>query len=227
MSETPTRPPVAVDWLGRQAYAPVYQRMRARVAERIADRGAHDDAIWLLEHDPVFTQGRAGDPAHVLAAGDIPVVETNRGGQVTYHGPGQLMVYPLLDIQHRGLDVRQLVDGIEQAVIDALATFDIRAARRAGAPGVYVGDAKIASLGLRIERGLAYHGLAVNVAMDLEPFARINPCGYSGLVMTQTSAQGGPRSVPEMARVLLPLLAGILGLTLPPDWSRGLPASPD
>lgn len=214
--------PVDVLWLGRQSYMPVYDRMRALTTARINDRDSQRDQIWLLEHEPVFTQGRAGDPAHVLAAGDIPVVATNRGGQVTYHGPGQLMVYPLLDIQRRGLDVRRMVQGIEQAVIDTLAGFGICAARRTGAPGVYVDDAKIASLGLRIERGCAYHGLAVNVAMDLEPFGRINPCGYTGLAMTQTSTLGGPESVTAMAGALLPELAGALGLPLADDWSRGL-----
>ena len=185
-----------------------------------ADRHAgDDDELWLLEHEPVFTQGRVGDAAHLLNPGDIPVVHTNRGGQATYHGPGQLMVYVLLDLRRHGLGVRSVVEGLEGAVIDALACDAIEASIKEGAPGVYVNDAKLASLGLRVERFRSYHGLAINVAMDLEPFSRINPCGYAGLEMTQTSALGGPDSLPEMARRLLPALGQRLGLSWNGDWS--------
>lgn len=167
--------------LGRQPYAPVWRAM-----QRFTD--ARDDAtpdeLWVVEHDPVFTLGQAGKPEHVLAAGDIPVLHVDRGGQVTYHGPGQVVIYPLLDIKRLGIGVRDYVCRIEQAIIDTLTGWGVTAARRAGAPGVYVGDAKIAALGIRVRRGRTFHGLACNVAMDLEPFARINPCGYAGLRVT-------------------------------------------
>lgn len=171
--------------LGRADYADVYARMRDFTATRTPDTA---DEYWLVEHPPVYTLGQAADPSHVLAAGDIPVVPTDRGGQVTYHGPGQLVLYPLLDLRRRGIGPRGLVWGIEQALIDYLATLTIAAQRRAGAPGVYVGAAKIASIGLRVRKPGCYHGLALNLDMDLEPFARINPCGYAGLAMTQVAA---------------------------------------
>ncbi len=149
-------------------------------------RGADTpDELWLVEHPPVFTLGLAGKPEHVLDAGDIPVVRCDRGGQVTYHGPGQVVLYALLDLNRAGLGVKALVTTLEQAVIDLLAGLDIAAERRPGAPGVYVAGAKIAALGLRVRRGCCYHGLSLNVAMDLAPFARINPCGYAGLAVTQ------------------------------------------
>jgi len=155
----------------------------------------------------------------LLTPGDIPVVHTTRGGQATYHGPGQLMVYVLLDLRRHSLGVRSVVEGLEGAVIDALACDGIAASIKEGAPGVYVNDAKLASLGLCVERFRSYHGLAINVAMDLEPFSRINPCGYAGMEMTQTSALGGPDSLPEMARRLLPALGQRLGLSWNGDWS--------
>jgi len=149
-------------------------------------RGADTpDELWLLEHDPVFTLGQAGKMEHVLAPGDIPVIPVDRGGQVTYHGPGQIVGYPLIDLRRAGVGVRELVRRIEQALIDTLAHWNVTAVRREGAPGVYVGEAKIAALGLRVRRGCSFHGLAFNVAMDLEPFQRINPCGYKGLAVTQ------------------------------------------
>ncbi len=172
------------------------------------------DQIWLVEHLPVFTQGQAGRAEHVLMAGDIPVVKSDRGGQVTYHGPGQLVVYPLLDLQRLHLNVRQLVGALEQAVIALLAGCGIAAELRAGAPGVYVGAAKIASLGLRVRRGRSYHGLAINVAMDLAPFDRINPCGYPGLRMTQLTDLLPSARVPTtgaVAAALLDALAPRLG----------------
>ncbi|MFP4208093.1 MAG: lipoyl(octanoyl) transferase LipB [Wenzhouxiangella sp.] len=154
-------------------------------------RGAETpDQLWLVEHDPVFTQGLAGRPEHLLAPAGIPVVQTDRGGQVTYHGPGQLVVYPLLDLDRRRLGIRCLVEQLEQAVIDVLAAHALTGRRRAGMPGVYIGEDKIASIGLKVRRGRCYHGLAFNVAMDLAPFAMINPCGYAGLKMTQLSDQG-------------------------------------
>jgi lipoyl(octanoyl) transferase len=191
--------------------------------ERLTDARGDDgpDRLWLLEHDPVFTLGQAGKPEHVLAPGDIPVVRTNRGGQVTYHGPGQLVAYPLVDLRRRGLGVREFVERIEQALIDTLASWDIAAARRPGAPGVYVGGAKIGALGLRVRHGCTFHGLAFNVAMDLAPFARINPCGYAGLQVTSVADCGGPADVATVAAALVPRLASQIGLR--PVDVAGLP----
>jgi len=191
-------------WLGRVDYVPTWREM-----QRITDtRDEHTpDEIWLLEHPPVFTQGLNGNPGHVLAAGDIPVVQIDRGGQVTYHGPGQLVVYPLIDIRRAGLGVRDLVTALERAVIDYCASLRITAECRKNAPGVYVDGRKIASVGLRIRRGASYHGLAFNVNMDLEPFQRINPCGYAGLQMTQLAALGHPdATVEETGRAFAPFL---------------------
>jgi len=187
------------------------------------ERGAGTaDEIWLLEHEPVFTLGMSADPAHVLSPGDIPVVRIDRGGQVTYHGPGQLVIYPLIDVRRAGLGVRALVNALEQSVIGCAAGYGIGAHTRAAAPGVYVGPCKLASVGLRIRRGGSYHGLAVNVNMDLAPFGRINPCGYAGLTMTQLAALGGPADVREVARQLAPQLAGRLGLReLCYSWDAG------
>ena len=169
-----------------------------------------DDELWLVEHDPVFTLGQAGKPEHVLAAGDIPVVRTNRGGQVTYHGPGQIVAYPLVDLRRLNIGVREFVCRIEQALIDTLATWNITAVRRSGAPGVYVDGAKIGALGLRVRHGCTFHGLALNVAMDLEPFSRINPCGYEGLRVTSVLKSGGPANLDEVKPVLVEKLAGQL-----------------
>lgn len=174
--------PLKVRTLGLVPYEAAWRAMQRFTDQR---DGATSDEIWMLEHPPVFTQGQAGKAEHILAPGDIPVVQVDRGGQVTYHGPGQLMVYLLIDIARKKMGVRQLVSAIEQALVASLAEWDIAAAPRADAPGVYVDGAKIASLGLRIRRGCSFHGLALNVAMDMEPFGRINPCGYSGLAMTQ------------------------------------------
>ncbi len=176
-----------VRWLGKVEYEPTWREM-----QRITDtRDVNTpDEIWLLEHPPVFTLGLNADPGHVLAAGDIPVIKIDRGGQVTYHGPGQLVVYPLIDIRRAGLGVRDLVTALERAVIDYCASLGITAECRKNAHGVYVAGQKIASVGLRIRRGASYHGLAFNVNMDLEPFQRINPCGYTGLQMTQLAALG-------------------------------------
>ncbi|MCP8686006.1 lipoyl(octanoyl) transferase LipB [Marinobacterium sedimentorum] len=146
------------------------------------------DEIWLLEHAPVFTQGQAGKAEHVLNAGDIPVVQADRGGQVTYHGPGQLVVYLLLNLRRKSLGVRDLVDLMEQSVVELLGEYGIEAYPKPDAPGVYVGDAKICSLGLRVRRGCSFHGLALNLDMNMEPFLRINPCGYAGMAMTQLSS---------------------------------------
>jgi lipoyl(octanoyl) transferase len=178
----------------------------------VDDRGpGTPDEIWFLEHPPVFTLGMNARPEHVLAPGDIPVVPIDRGGQVTYHGPGQLVVYPLLDIGRARLGVRPLVEGLERAIVATVAGWGIEAAGRRDAPGVYVGARKLASIGLRIRRGCSYHGLALNVAMDLEPFRRINPCGYAGLEMTQVSGLGGPADLGVVADALAPRLLEALG----------------
>jgi lipoyl(octanoyl) transferase len=196
-------------WLGRVDYEPTWRAMQRLVDARGPDA---PDEIWFLEHPPVFTLGMNARPEHVLAPGDIPVVPIDRGGQVTYHGPGQLVVYPLLDLGRARLGVRPLVEGIERAIVATVAQWGIEAAGRRDAPGVYVGAAKLASIGLRIRRGCSYHGLALNVAMDLEPFRRINPCGYAGLEMTQVSELGGPADVGVVAEALAPQLLEALGL---------------
>jgi lipoyl(octanoyl) transferase len=196
-------------WLGRVDYEPAWRAMQALTDARDA---ATPDEIWFLEHAPVFTQGLNGRPEHLLATGDIPVVGIDRGGQATYHGPGQLVVYPLLDLRRLGIGVRQLVVGLENAVIALAARHGIEAAGRRDAPGVYVGGRKLASLGLRVRRGCSYHGLALNVDMDLAPFARINPCGMAGLAMTQLADLGVRTDVHGAARLLAPLVCGSLGL---------------
>ncbi|HMB57250.1 MAG TPA: lipoyl(octanoyl) transferase LipB [Arenimonas sp.] len=195
--------------LGRQPFERVWRAMETYTDSR-GDDGA--DELWLVEHDPVFTLGQAGKPEHVLAPGDIPVLRTNRGGQVTYHGPGQLVAYPLVDLRRIGIGVREFVQRIEQALIDTLATWDIPALRREGAPGVYVQGEKIGALGLRVRHGCTFHGLAFNIAMDLEPFSRINPCGYAGLQVTSVLKSGGPATLPEVASVLVSQLSKQLGL---------------
>jgi lipoyl(octanoyl) transferase len=174
------------------------------------DAGTPDE-FWFLEHPPVFTMGMNAKPEHLLAPGDIPVVHIDRGGQVTYHGPGQLVVYPLLDLTRAKLGVRGLVEGIERAIIATVADWGIVAVGRRDAPGVYVDGRKLASIGLRIRKSSSYHGLALNVAMDLEPFRRINPCGYAGLEMTQLSELGGPADLLAVAEALAPRLLESLG----------------
>lgn len=195
--------------LGRLPYAPVWQAMRDFTNQRDGDAR---DALWVVQHEPVFTQGQAGRAEHILMPGDIPVVKTDRGGQVTYHGPGQLVLYPLLDVKRRKLGVRELVSALENSVIDALAERSVEAHARPDAPGVYVGKAKIASLGLRIRRGCSFHGVAVNIDMDLSPFTRINPCGYAGMAMTQLK-ELSPEclNLDEIATRLVHCLAARLG----------------
>jgi lipoyl(octanoyl) transferase len=201
-------------WLGRVDYEPTWRAMQRMVDER--GPGARDE-VWFLEHPPVFTLGMNSKPEHLLGTGDIPVVQIDRGGQVTYHGPGQLVVYPLLDLDRAGLGVRALVEGIERAIVATVAEWGIEAIGRRDAPGVYVGPRKLASVGLRIRKGRSYHGLALNVAMDLEPFRRINPCGYAGLEMTQVSDLGGPADLGAVADVLAPRLLAALGFPAAPQ----------
>ena len=216
----PVNPVLNIRQLGRQPYQPVWDAMERFTAER-GEQGA--DELWLLEHDPVYTLGQAGKPEHVLMPGDIPVVRCNRGGQVTYHGPGQLVAYPLIDIRRLGIGVRALVNRIEQAIIDTLAHWQISAERRPGAPGVYVGAAKIAALGLRVRHGCSFHGLAFNVNMDLAPFYGINPCGYSGLQVTQMLELAGETALSEVAAELVGQLSRQLGLQ--PVWRDEWPAA--
>jgi lipoyl(octanoyl) transferase len=182
-------------------------------------RDAHTlDEIWFLEHPPVFTLGLNAKPEHLLAPGDIPIVQIDRGGQVTYHGPGQLVVYPMLDVRRLGLGVRQLVVALENAVIALMRDFGVEAAGRRDAPGIYVEGRKLASIGLRIRRGCSYHGLALNVAMELEPFGRINPCGYRGLQVIDMKALGAQAQMSELAKQFAPHLMRSLNLRGEPDW---------
>lgn len=206
--------------LGRQPYAPTWHRMQAFTAERDGDTR---DEIWLLEHDPVFTQGQAGKPEHLLNPGDIPVVQVDRGGQVTYHGPGQLIVYLLIDLKRRKLGVRDTVTLMEQSVVRVLADYGVEAYPKADAPGVYVDGAKICSLGLRVRRGCTFHGLALNLDMDLSPFLRINPCGYAGLSMTQLSQlapQADLTAVPQQLANYLIEQIGYTSVTRTTSWDE-------
>ena len=195
--------------LGRQDYVPLWHAMQRFTDSRTAATG---DEIWLTEHPAVFTMGINASNEHLLAPGDIPVVQIDRGGQVTFHGPGQLMIYPLIDLKRAAIGVRTLVTALEQSVVDLLAESGIAASSRRDAPGVYVDGDKVASIGLRIRRGCSFHGMALNVDADLEPFARINPCGYSGLQMTDLKALGGVADLEAAGNRLLPHLLRHLGL---------------
>ncbi|WP_346798584.1 lipoyl(octanoyl) transferase LipB [Halomonas sp. Bachu 37] len=208
-------PPIALHTLGLQHYRPVWEAMRELTDTRDADT---QDQFWLVEHHPVFTQGQAGKPEHLLMPGDIPVVQTDRGGQVTYHGPGQVVLYPLLDVRRARLGVRDLVSALENAVIKVLSEYSVDARARPDAPGVYIGEAKIASLGLRIRRGASFHGVALNVNGDLSPFDRINPCGYAGMAMTRLADRvEGTVDFDQVALRLAHCLAGELGRDLSPE----------
>lgn len=193
----------------RQDYVPLWREMQAFTDTR--DETTPDE-IWFVEHPPVFTMGLNASEEHLLAPGDIPVVQIDRGGQVTYHGPGQLMVYPLIDLKRANIGVRKLVTALEQSVVDLAAEFDVAAVARADAPGVYVAGDKLASVGLRIRRGASFHGMALNVDADLEPFTRINPCGYAELKMTDLKRLGIGLSLKDAAEKLLPHFLQHLGL---------------
>jgi lipoyl(octanoyl) transferase len=197
--------------LGQQDYRTVWQAMRAFTALRGPDTA---DEIWTLDHPPVFTLGQAGRPEHILDPGDIPVVRSDRGGQVTYHGPGQVVIYLLYDLRRGSLGIRSLVQRLEEAVLTLLAEQEVRGDLRPGAPGVYVGGRKIASLGLRVRRGCSYHGISLNASVDLAPFRRINPCGYPGLEVTRTDDLGVPLSSDQLAARLAAQVAQVLGLVL-------------
>ncbi|MGM0614803.1 MAG: lipoyl(octanoyl) transferase LipB [Pseudomonadota bacterium] len=210
--------PIELHLWGVHPYLPVWEAMRSLTDTRDAET---PDQFWLVEHEPVFTQGRAGKPEHLLMPGDIPVVHTDRGGQVTYHGPGQVVLYPLLDVRRAGVGVRELVSALENAVIDVLEGYGVEASAKPDAPGVYVitatGEAKIASLGLRIRRGGSFHGVALNINADLSPFERINPCGYAGMQMANLAdLVEGPVSCDSVGRELAEALAARLQRRLTP-----------
>ena len=194
--------------LGLMDYERVWRAMQVFTDQR--DEKTPDE-LWLVEHPPVFTQGQAGRAEHILAPGNIPVIQVDRGGQVTYHGPGQIVAYPLIDIKRLGVGVRELVKGIERTIIDVLKSYGVDAGLIAGAPGVYIDGVKIASLGLRIRKGRSFHGLSFNINMDLEPFQRINPCGFQGLQVTNLSALAEVSSMAEVEDRLIAGLSEVLG----------------
>lgn len=204
---------------GRCDYEAVYRAMARFTLDR---KGDTPDEIWCLQHAPVYTLGLAGREDHILAAGEIPVVRSDRGGQVTYHGPGQLVVYLLLDLARLGLTVKRYVWLLEQVVIDLCAELGMEAARRAGAPGVYIAGKKLAALGIRVKRGYSYHGLALNVAMDLSPYRRIHPCGYPGLEVTQLADHGSRLNLGQIRALLLPHLLERLGYDAPERSEAGV-----
>jgi lipoyl(octanoyl) transferase len=216
-----TAPLLNIRTLGQLDYREVWIAMQAFTSHR---EPGQISELWLVEHPPVFTQGQAGKPEHVLDAGAIPVVQTDRGGQVTYHGPGQLVCYLLLNLDEIGIGIRSLVQRIEEAIIRLLDTEGIRAERHKGAPGVYTANAKIAQIGLRVKRHNTYHGLSLNIDMDLDPFDRINPCGYAGLAVTDMRSQGSSICMDEAGERLCGYLAEEMGYTIGQSFTR-LPGS--
>ena len=192
-------PPLTIKHLGVVEYDATWRAMQAFTAQRNSDT---KDEIWLLQHPPVYTQGLAGKPEHLLITSSIPVIKTDRGGQITYHGPGQIVTYVLVDLKRKGIGVKELVGRIEQSIIDVLSAYGIDAERKVGAPGVYVKGAKIAALGLRVKSGRSYHGLALNVAMDLTPYRAINPCGYAGMEVTDLATLGVRVSINDVMTTL-------------------------
>ena len=206
-----TPPAVILRQLGMRDYEPVWRQMQHFTNQRTKKS---IDEIWLVEHPPVFTLGQAGKHAHLLNPGDIPVIQTDRGGQVTYHGPGQLVAYTLLDLRREKIGIRQLVTFIEESIIDTLRNHGIDSNARKEAPGVYVDGRKIAALGLRVRRGCSYHGLSLNVNMDLAPFKRINPCGHPGLEVTQLADLGGPTDLSAIGETVATLLSESMGCRL-------------
>lgn len=209
---------VVVKRLGRVDYAPTFQAMQDFTASRTAET---PDEMWIVEHPPVYTLGQAGKPEHILRDVGIPTVRIDRGGQVTYHGPGQIVAYPLVDLRRIGIGVREFVQRIEQAMINTMAVWNIEAQRKEGAPGVYVNGEKIGALGLRVRRGCTFHGLAFNINMDLEPFSRINPCGYEGLQVTSMLNCGGPGDLAVVKAELVKQMAKQLNLS--PEFTTELP----
>jgi lipoyl(octanoyl) transferase len=199
MLVTDLAPPLTIKHLGLVEYESTWRAMQAFTARRDSNS---DDEIWLLQHPPVYTQGLAGKPEHLLITPAIPVVKTDRGGQITYHGPGQIVAYVLFDLKRKDIGVKELVNRIEQSIIAVLAGFEVHAERKLGAPGVYVNGAKIAALGLRVKKGCSYHGLALNVSMDLVPYQAINPCGYAGMAVTDMATLGVRASMDDVMNAL-------------------------
>ena len=208
-----SNPLLHIQHLGLCDYEPTWHQMQRYTDQRTAES---QDQLWLLEHPPIFTLGQAAKPEHLLAPGDIPVIQIDRGGQVTYHGPGQLIAYLLLDLHKKKLGIKTLVSHIEQALVNLLGSYSIDASIQSGAPGVYVGEKKIAAIGLRVRRGCTFHGLSLNVDMDLEPFNRINPCGYPGLKITQLAGLKGPTNLMQVGTDLSHHLAHQLNYTVTP-----------
>ncbi len=204
------QPPLIIKDLGRQDYQTVWQAMQSFTDTRTADCA---DEIWLVEHNPVFTQGQAGKPEHLINSHQIPVVQSDRGGQITYHGPGQQIAYILLNLRRNQLSVRELVSHLENAVIQTLAQLGIEAYAKPDAPGVYINQKKICSLGLRIRRGCSFHGLALNVDMDLTPFQFINPCGYAGMEMTQVCDFTPKTTMTDVQTILINQLIRLLNIS--------------
>ena len=215
---------IIVRQLGRQAYIPIWKAMQTFTDNRSNNT---PDQIWLVEHEPVFTQGQAGKEEHILAPGDIPVVQVDRGGQVTYHGPGQQTLYILLDLKRFNIGVREAVTALEQCVVNTLAADGITAYPKPDAPGVYVGEQKVCSVGLRIRKGCTFHGLAFNVNMDLSPFQRINPCGYAGMQMIDSARLGGVNTVQQAGKMLVEFLCQHLKIDLIEYTDSGLESIPE
>jgi lipoyl(octanoyl) transferase len=209
LEEKPTAS-IVLKHLGLSDYEPVWRDMQKFTEHRHQETV---DELWIVEHPPVFTQGQAGKAEHILNSGDIPIIQVDRGGQVTYHGPGQIVIYPLIDLKRHKIGIKALVNGIEEALIQTIADFGIQAKRKEKAPGVYVDGKKIASLGLRIRKGCTFHGLAFNIRMDLEPFGRINPCGYAGLEVVQLSELNSSVDFAEVQEILITKLCEILKFT--------------
>ncbi|MCF6288332.1 MAG: lipoyl(octanoyl) transferase LipB [Proteobacteria bacterium] len=201
---------IKIKYLGLSEYEPIWRAMQKFTNNR---DGNTLDELWAVEHPPVFTQGQAGKAEHILNAGEIPIIQVDRGGQITYHGPGQIVIYPLIDLRRHKIGIKKLITGIEQALIQTMMLYKIIAKRREQAPGVYVDNKKIASLGLRVRKGCTFHGLAFNIHMDLEPFLRINPCGYAGLEVTQLSDLNSSISFNQIQQQLIQQLCVILNFT--------------
>ncbi len=202
--------PIKLKYLGLSAYEPVWRAMQDFTNNR--DKQTPDE-LWMVEHPPVFTQGQAGKPEHILNPGDIPIIQVDRGGQVTYHGPGQIVIYPLIDLKRHKIGIKALVNGIEEALIQTMKEYGVTARRKEKAPGVYVDEKKIASLGLRVCKGCTFHGLAFNICMDLEPFSRINPCGYAGLEVIQLSELNQLVDLKKVQELLIEKLCKVLNFT--------------
>ncbi len=210
LKQQPALAHIKVKHLGFSEYEPVWRAMQSFTDDR---NKSTIDEIWVVEHPPVFTQGQAGKPEHILDSGDIPIIQVDRGGQVTYHGPGQIVMYPLIDLKRHKIGIKALVNGIEEALIQTLEHYQVKAERKEKAPGVYVEGKKIASLGLRVRKGCTFHGLAFNIRMDLAPFLRINPCGYAGLEVTQLSKLNDNVDFSEVQQQLIQQLCSILEFT--------------